>query len=31
MSQPLDHVDPQVLADAHAFTWQIVQQIGQGW
>jgi hypothetical protein len=29
MSQPLDHVDPQVLADTHAFTWQIVQQIDQ--
>jgi hypothetical protein len=31
MSEPLDHVDPKVSADAHAFTWQILQQIDQGW
>ncbi len=30
MSDTLDHVDPQALAEAHAFTWQILQQIDQG-
>ena len=31
MSEPSDHVDPLILADTHAFTWQILQQIDQGW
>jgi hypothetical protein len=29
MSDTLAHVDPQALADAHAFTWQILQEIDQ--
>ena len=29
MSDTLEHVDPQTLADAHAFTWQILRQIDQ--
>jgi hypothetical protein len=27
MSDTLDHVDPGALADAHAFTWQVLQEI----
>ena len=30
MSDTLAHVDPQALADAHAFTWQVLQEIDQG-
>ena len=29
MSDTLDHIDPQALAGAHAFTWQILQEIDQ--
>jgi len=29
MSDTLAHVDPQALADAHAFTWQVLQEIDQ--
>lgn len=29
MSDTLEHVDPQTLADAHAFTWQVLRQIDQ--
>jgi hypothetical protein len=29
MSDTLDHVDAQALADAHAFTWQLHQEIEQ--
>ncbi len=27
MSDTVDHVDPHTLADAHAFTWQILQEV----
>ena len=29
MTDTLDHIDPQMLADAHAFTWQILNDIDQ--
>jgi hypothetical protein len=29
MSDTIEHVDPQALADAHSFTWQILKQIDQ--
>jgi hypothetical protein len=29
MSDTLDHIDPQALAEAHAFTWQILHEIDQ--
>jgi hypothetical protein len=27
MSDTVDHIDPQSLADAHAFTWQVLQEV----
>jgi hypothetical protein len=29
MSDTLDHIDPQALAETHAFTWQILHEIDQ--
>ena len=29
MSDTIEHIDPQTLADAHTFTWQILKQIDQ--